>query len=168
MKKLTLNDLLHQITNDLDRRDFIDEKQMTVWGHHSYIKLHPQNENEELQEEVALLLGVSRSPLVSVKQFLAKESIKANIVELSLIEGKKELTVHNKFAWEGIVRETAQIVESSSKLMPIRKVHVFLAAPAALACGVGCILGTVTNPNIYHYVDGTYHLVITAKHCNAS
>lgn len=99
-----------------------------------------------------------------VQLYLKKNNIKANIVKVTTPDESNLLDPENLKEWEDLVRKFSTMLDVVLREMSPQRIHIFLSAPLALTFGIGCTIGNIVSPFIYHLdnVSKEYKLVITA------
>ena len=99
--------------------------------------------------DIAIVLSLTRPIKSTVEDFLYKERIIADIVE---IERKKRLSSNGK-EWMKIVSEFYKIFLKIQNTLGAPTYHLFLSAPPALTFALGSVLGLNYDVRIYHWFE---------------
>ncbi|HAS47296.1 MAG TPA: hypothetical protein DCS93_42865 [Microscillaceae bacterium] len=137
---------------------------MQLFGKKIKATAEPPNEQEELKPEIAFVVEVTRNVMPDVKKYIQKRSMNASIIHVTTPEDESQLDADMREDWHDFIREFSRIMEGVQQQISPRKTHIFISAPASLALGIGCTIGNVKRPHIYHYDNKTqsYKLVIIA------
>lgn len=122
----------------------------------------------ELRSEVAIVLELTVPCYNHVVRYLENEGMERKVSVLRLFLKERDggaLDSEQRKDWESIVRDFSRLMNAiNAELLP-KKVHIFIAAPASLALGIGCIIRNLNKPYIYHFDRDkqSYDLVIVAN-----
>lgn len=113
-------------------------------------------------KNIAIVVSITRPIKSTVKEFLYKEEILAEIIE---IEGKERLSVKED-EWTEVVVEFYKIVLEIQKVLGAPSYHLFVSAPSALTFAFGTVLGLNYDVHVYHWFEdlNTYkRVLVTSK-----
>jgi hypothetical protein len=96
--------------------------------------------------DIAVVFSVTRPIKTDVEQFLFKNRIMAEVIE---IKSKGRLSQDEK-EWVEIVREFNEVIMKIQEELGTVTYHLFIAAPTALAFALGSILGLNYDIHVYH------------------
>lgn len=139
----------------------LEEKNMVLKG--TAVEIEVQGNADCV--EIAIAIGISQPCKLAVDRFLAESEISATRFSVSLLESTQRLRGNQKERWESILKDLAGLIQGIRDNSTPQKTHFFLATPAALAMGIGAIIGTISNPYIYNFDRDrqTYDLVVVAN-----
>jgi len=115
---------------------------------------------EPLKSHVAFVVEITRPAVASVKQYLDEQNIDANLVVIrsgKLEEGGElqPLKDDDPAEWGEVVKSFRRQVEAIvQKGGAAREFHVFISGPAALAFGLGSVVGTLYRMRVYNWTRG--------------
>lgn len=99
--------------------------------------------------DIAIIVSITRPIKSTVEDFLYKERIVADIVE---IEGEGRLP-SNEDDWTKIVTEFYEIFLKIQSTLGAPRYHLFVSAPVALAFALGSVLGLNYDVHVYHWFE---------------
>ncbi|MGB0524643.1 MAG: SAVED domain-containing protein [Flammeovirgaceae bacterium] len=116
---------------------------------------------EEFEREVALVISITRPSKQHVLQYIESERNEGKRISLCHLEmlSQGRLAPY-KEDWEAIVTEVYNCVQQIYEQAAPKFLHVFISAPASLAMGIGCVLGSLYRPHIYHFDNQQYIKVL--------
>ena len=97
-------------------------------------------------KDIAIVFSVTRPIKTDVEQFLFKNRIMAEVIE---IKSKGRLSQDEK-EWIEIVREFNEVITKIQEKLGTVTYHLFIAAPSALSFALGSILGLNYDIHVYH------------------
>lgn len=109
---------------------------------------------------IAVVVEIIRPSLLDVARYLDDQEVDANFLLLRNARPDNKL-LPTDAGWGGYVTAFAKTMDNIKHTFSGAQLHFFLAAPVALAFGLGCIWGTVDEATVYHYEKGTYAPVIS-------
>jgi hypothetical protein len=111
--------------------------------------------------DIAVVVSLTRPIKSTVEDFLYKERIIADIVEIE----RKERLSSDVEEWMKIVSEFYKIFLKIQSTLGAPTYHLFLSAPSALTFALGSVLGLNYNVRIYHWFEETnsYKCVLTTS-----
>jgi hypothetical protein len=111
--------------------------------------------------DIAVVLSLTRPIKSTVEDFLYKERIIADIVE---IERKERLSLEEE-EWKKIVSEFYKIFLKIQSTLGRPTYHLFLSAPSALTFALGSVLGLNYDVRVYHWFEeiNDYRCVLTTS-----
>lgn len=125
-------------------------------------------EEEELVEkdDVAVMVQINQFLVPTTKKFLENEGIDAHLVLITNVEDGssiKYLDNDKKQEWIDVVADFFDAVTEIERNWGAKTLHVFLAAPAALAFALGCKMSVQHNIRLYNWVaeERSYVRVLT-------
>lgn len=125
-------------------------------------------EEEELVEkdDVAVMVQINQFLVTTTKKFLENEGIDARLILITNVEDGgsiKYLDNDKKQEWIDVVSDFFDAVTGIERDWGARTLHVFLAAPAALAFALGCKMSVQHNIRLYNWVaeERSYVRVLT-------
>jgi hypothetical protein len=122
----------------------------------------PVAENEPITSKVhvAILVDINRRALHDVARYLAAKQLDADlfIVTNDPAYGSpvKSLDESNSKEWVQVVREFNTAIDAIKLAVGHVDMHIFLSTPVALAYGLGCTWGTVSEATVYHWNGKEY------------
>jgi len=123
---------------------------------------------EELVEkdDVAVMVQINQFLVPTTKKFLENEGIDAHLILITNVEDGgsiKYLDNDKKQEWIDVVADFFDAVTGIERDWGARTLHVFLAAPAALAFALGCKMSVQHNIRLYNWVaeERSYVRVLT-------
>jgi hypothetical protein len=115
----------------------------------------PMDEAITTKKHVAILVDINRRALQDVAGFLAQKGMDADlfIVTNDPLYGSqvKSLDERDPLEWVQIVQEFNTAINAVKHAVGHVDIHIFLSTPVALAFGLGCTWGTVSEATVYHW-----------------
>ncbi len=115
------------------------------------------------KDEVAILVDITKRSLKDVAAYLDRQKIDANLIVITNDPAYSSqvnfLDPLNAAEWEELLSDFSVAMNAIQHAVGAVRLHIFIAAPVALAFGLGCMWGTVSKANVYHWDGDTYQLI---------
>lgn len=125
-------------------------------------------EEEELVEkdDVAVMVQINQFLVTTTKKFLENEGIDAHLILITNVEDGSSIEYldnDKKQEWIDVVADFFDAVTGIERDWGAKTLHVFLAAPAALAFALGCKMSVQHNIRLYNWMaeERSYVRVLT-------